>query len=70
MPNEKVILATPAMSKINWTQIVSLVVSVASVFGVVIPAEWQTTFLQITALVTPLVTIVLRTWFTGKPVSA
>ena len=67
---DKAILSSPAASKINWTQIVSLVVSVAAVFGIVIPAEWQTTFLEVTSLATPLITIVLRTFFTGKPVSA
>lgn len=59
-------LNTAALSKINWTNALALAVSLAAVFGFVIPDEYQKTFLEVTATATPLLTIVLRSFFTGK----
>lgn len=55
-----------ALSKINWVNLLAFVVSVAAVFGVVIPEQFQKEALEFTAVATPFATVVLRTWFTGK----
>jgi hypothetical protein len=55
-----------ALSKINWTNGLAFVVSACAVFGVMIPEDAQKAVLEFAALGTPLVTLVLRTFFTGK----
>ena len=55
-----------ALSKINWTQIVSFIAMLAAVFGMDISSEMQVQILAgITALQT-ILTVVFRTWFTAK----
>lgn len=56
----------PIASKINWTQMIAFVTGILATFGFVIPAEWQTFVLQGLALITPVLTFIFRTWFTGK----
>lgn len=56
----------PIASKINWTQIIAFIVGALAAFGIVIPPEYQTIVLQVLALVTPVLTFIFRTWFTGK----
>jgi hypothetical protein len=55
-----------ALSKINWTNGIAFVVSACAVFGIAIPEHLQAQVLEVTALATPLITMVWRTWFT-KP---
>lgn len=54
------------LSKINYVNGLAFVVAVASVFGFVIPDEYQKTFLEVTAVGTPFLTVILRSFFTGK----
>lgn len=56
-----------ALSKINWTQLISFVAMIAAVFGMDISPEAQVQILSgITAIQTVL-TIIFRTFFTAKP---
>lgn len=55
------------LSKINWANAVSGVVALAAVFGFAIPTEYQTLAVQVLAVATPVLTIVLRSFFTAKP---
>lgn len=57
---------SPMSSKINWTQFVALGVTVAAIFGIVIPPEIQDAAIKIVALGAPVLTFILRTWFTAK----
>lgn len=52
-------------SKINWTQIISMIVGVAAIFGVVIPEEWQKFALEFLVIATPILTMIWRNWFHG-----
>lgn len=65
---EKTLLATndPITSKINITQVVSLVVGAAAIFGIVIPPEWEEFALKTLVLLTPIITMIWRTWFNGS----
>lgn len=56
-----------ALSKINWTAGLSLVASVAVVFGLDFTVEQQAQTLAVISTVTPTLVLVLRTFFTGKP---
>jgi hypothetical protein len=53
-------------SKINWTNAISAAVALAAALGFAIPPEYQKLALEIAAVATPVVTIILRTFFTGK----
>lgn len=55
-----------AKSKINITNAIAASVALLAAFGVVIPDQYQALAMQVIAVGAPLVTIVLRTWFTGK----
>lgn len=55
-----------ALSKINWTNGLAFVASLAAVVGVAIPDEYREGVLQFLALATPLATMVLRSFFTAK----
>lgn len=55
-----------AVSKINWTAGLAFVVAVCAVFGFAIPDEFQKSVLEITAVGSPFLTVILRTFFTGK----
>lgn len=56
----------PGKSKINLTNAIAAAVALAAAFGVVIPPEYQALATQVVAIGAPLVTIVLRTFFTGR----
>lgn len=59
-------ISTPSTSKINWTNIISAVVAIAAAFGFIIPQEYQLIAAQILSIMTPIITVFLRTWFTNK----
>jgi hypothetical protein len=56
-----------ALSKINWTQAVALGATIATVFGFDLSAEEQAKILAAIATITPVVTLIFRTFFTAKP---
>lgn len=56
-----------AASKINWTQGVAFVAALAAVFGLDISESTRAAILTGLATVVPVVTFILRTWFTAKP---
>lgn len=62
-------VSSPWWSKINLVQVITAVVALCAAFGIVIPDEWQRTVLELVAVIGPLVTMVLRTFFTSKPIS-
>lgn len=51
-------------SKINWVQAVTLVATVATVFGFNFSPEMQAKIVETLVAVSALATIILRTWFT------
>ena len=53
-------------SKINWVNVVSAVAVLGALFGLDISPEMQAKIAGGLGVVTPLVTVVLRTWFTTK----
>lgn len=63
-------LNSPAVSKINWTNGVAFVAAVAAVFGLDIPLDLQAKVVTGIAIGLPIVNMVLRTFFTGKSVTA
>jgi hypothetical protein len=60
------------LSKINWTQLISVLASLLVVFGIDIPPELQAHIATAITAVSAIATIVIRTWFTTKvtPASA
>lgn len=56
-----------AISKINWVNVLSCAAAVAAVFGLDLSPETQAKVVSGLAVVTPVVTVILRTFFTGKP---
>jgi uncharacterized membrane protein len=52
------------MSKINWTQLISVLASLLIVFGVNIPPELQAHLATAITALSALVTIIMKTWFT------
>lgn len=54
------------LSKINWTQIVALVVMVLSLFGIEMDDKTRADLLAGLIGVQSVVTFVLRTWFTKE----
>ncbi len=55
------------VSKINWTNAIAAGVALAAAFGIAIPSEYQALATQVVAVGAPIVTIILRTFFTAKP---
>lgn len=55
----------PLASKINWTQIVGIVVQVIAFFGIDVPPEVSAQIAIGIAAVQSIATWVFRTWFTG-----
>ncbi len=51
-------------SKINIVSVVTFAITMLSVAGIVIPEDMQKTILEITGLASPLIVVILRTWFT------
>lgn len=67
-PNAPVVIDNPPQwSKINWAQFISFAAGLFAYFGYNMTQEQQMMFLQVLVLVTPVVTWIFRTWFTGKP---
>jgi hypothetical protein len=60
-----VAISPATTSKINWTQIISMVVGTAAIFGIAIPEEWQTFALEFLVIATPILTMIWRNWFHG-----
>ena len=57
----------PALaSKINWTQIIAAGASLLAVFGIDLPPETQVQIVTGVALVGQVLTVIIRTFFTGK----
>ena len=63
---------TALESKINWVQLVSIGFAFLATFGLQVPEEMQGEILKIVgggSVLTGVVTIILRTWFTSKPIA-
>lgn len=56
-----------ALSKINWVNVLSAAAAVAAIFGLDLPPERQAQIVSGLAVLTPVVTVILRTFFTAKP---
>ena len=56
-----------ALSKINWTQIVSMAAMLATVFGLDITPEMQVQILAGITAIGTVATFIFRTFFTAKP---
>lgn len=54
-------------SKINWLEMFKIVAAIATVFGITVPPDLIPAALAAITAIGGLVTIVVRTWFTGKP---
>lgn len=54
------------LSKINWTQILTVAFTLLAAFGVNIPEEMKVNLIAAVTAIGGLVTIVMRTWFTTK----
>ncbi len=67
MPTTGAVATVPVKSafwsKINWTQIISVVASVLAFFGVGVPEELKEEIAVAITSVTAVVTIILRTYF-------
>lgn len=57
-------------SKINWVQAITLLATVATVFGFDFPPELQAKIVETLVALSALATIVLRTWFTTSVTEA
>jgi hypothetical protein len=55
-----------ALSKINWTNALAAVVALSAALGFVIPQEYQDLAIKAVAVGAPVLTIILRTFFTAK----
>ena len=71
MPSETatVPVKSPWTSKINVVNVVTALISLAAGFGFVVPDEWKDTVLQLVGVLGPLLTVVLRTWFSTSVTS-
>lgn len=58
---------TAALSKINWTQLVSMAAMLATVFGFDISPEMQVQILAGITAIGTVMTFIFRTFFTAKP---
>jgi len=58
---------TAALSKINWTQLVSMAAMLATVFGFDISPEMQVQILAGITAIGTVATFIFRTFFTAKP---
>lgn len=56
-----------ALSKINWTQLVSMAAMLATVFGFDISPEMQVQILAGITAISTVMTFIFRTFFTAKP---
>jgi len=55
-----------ALSKINWTQVVAAAATLIAVFGVDLSPETQTQIVMGIALISQLLTVVFRSFYTAK----
>lgn len=55
------------LSKINWTNVIAAIATLAAVFGFNLTPETQVMAVSMIALGTQLLTIILRTFATAKP---
>ena len=53
-------------SKINYANAVAAAIALLASFGFVIPEEYQALAMQAVAVGAPILTIILRTFFTGN----
>lgn len=53
------------LSKINWTQAISIIATIVAMFGIDLDAETQAAVVSTIAGATTVLTFVFRTWFTG-----
>ncbi|MBL4785096.1 MAG: hypothetical protein JKY49_06680 [Cohaesibacteraceae bacterium] len=60
---------TALQSKINWTQIIGIGVSLGAIFGLDIDAETQKILIAAAVGLQGLVTIIFRIWFTSKQIA-
>lgn len=56
---------SPMFSKINWTQVVSVIAMIGAIFGLDLPAETQTAVVAAIVAIQGVLTIIFRTWFTA-----
>lgn len=56
-----------ALSKINWTNIIAAAATLLTVFGIDLTPEAQVQIVSGIALISQLLSVVFRTWFTAKP---
>lgn len=59
----KTTINTPAMSKINWTALIVVLINIAVVAGL-IPGEYETHLAALANIAGPALIVVFRTWFT------
>lgn len=59
-------LNSAATSKINWTNGIAFIASLVALFGVDISPEMQLSIVASLGVVSQVLTMILRTWFTGK----
>lgn len=57
---------TPALSKINWTNIVAAAAMLLTVFGFELSTETQLQIVTGIGLVSQFLSVIFRTWFTAK----
>lgn len=55
------------LSKINWTQVIAAIATLAAVFGFNFTPETQVMVVSMIALATQFLTVILRTFATAKP---
>lgn len=64
----RVILNSAWASKINWTQVLGVLAMIATALGKTVPPDLIPATVAWIGAGQAVLTIVLRTWFTGKPV--
>jgi uncharacterized protein (DUF697 family) len=67
MKGNSMTINSAALSKINWTQIVSMGAMLATVFGFDITPETQVQILAGITAIGTVATFIFRTFFTAKP---
>lgn len=64
MENKVVEVKSAWFSKINIVSAVSALVALATALGIAVPQEWVDSVMKLVAVVAPVLTLILRTWFT------
>lgn len=65
MATQSVQIKSAMESKINWTQVVGVVASVATLFGFTVPPDMIPAVVTGIVAVQGLLTVVWKTWFTN-----